>query len=129
MNRNNANRLKKTKVISSKTIESKNRSGSAQPRRKVNVEVKNKNNKTVLHVERNHSKDRYADNYNTSNKKEEKKQNSNKKNTKIKTLGNSSKKNTISSTMKTKKDKEKNVKKYNKNTTKLEAKIRVKEKG
>ena len=51
------NRNKKTKVISYKTIESKYRSGSAQPRRKVNVEVKHRNNKNILHVERNHSFD------------------------------------------------------------------------
>ena len=66
MNQNNGNRMKKTKVISSKTVESKYRSGSAQPRRKVNVEVKNKNNKNILHIERNHSiEDRNIDNYNT----------------------------------------------------------------
>lgn len=62
------NRNKKTKVISYKTIESKYRSGSAQPRRKVNVEVKHRNNKNILHVERNHSfEDRNVDNDNAAN--------------------------------------------------------------
>jgi hypothetical protein len=105
MNRNNDNRMKKIKVISYQTIQSKYRSGSAEPRRK--VENKSRNNTSRLHKDRNHSFEEHSrDSRNAkdndklssnkkklgSNKKEEKKPNTNKKNTKIKTLENSSKK-------------------------------------
>jgi len=128
MNRNNGNRMKKIKVVSYQTIQSKNRSGSAEPRRK--VEIKSRNNANYLHVDRNHSfegrdidKNGARENDKlSSNKKKEKKYNTNKKNTRIKTLENSSKKNTLTSTMKTKKDKEKTTKTYNANRSNLESK-------